>query len=50
MKRGNIEGALEYLRRAKEGNYPEMASVWKDPAFTALWTDPRLPKIVKRPN
>jgi hypothetical protein len=25
-----------------------MASVWKDPAFTALWTDPRLPKIVKR--
>ena len=50
MKRGNIEGALEYLRRAKEGNYPDMASVWKDPAFTALWTDPRLPKIVKRPN
>ena len=50
MKKGNLDGALEYLRRAKEGNYPDMASVWKDPAFTALWTDPRLPKIVKRPT
>jgi tetratricopeptide (TPR) repeat protein len=48
MKRGNIEGALEYLRRAKDGHYPDLASVWKDPAFTALWTDPRLPKIIKR--
>jgi tetratricopeptide (TPR) repeat protein len=48
MKRGNLDGALEYLRRAKEGNYPEMSSVYKDPAFTALWGDPRLTKIVKR--
>jgi len=48
MKRGNLDGALEYLRRAKEGHYPEMSSVYKDPAFTALWDDPRLTKIVKR--
>ena len=48
MKRGNLDGALEYLRRAKEGHYPEMSSVYKDPAFTALWDDPRLAKIVKR--
>jgi len=48
MKRGNLDGALEYLRRAKDGHYPDMASVYKDPAFTALWTDPRLAKIVKR--
>jgi tetratricopeptide (TPR) repeat protein len=48
MKRGNLDGALEYLRRAKEGHYPEMASVYKDPVFTALWGDPRLAKIVKR--
>jgi len=48
MKRGNKDGALEYLRRAKDGRYPEMSSVYKDPAFTALWDDPRLAKIVKR--
>jgi Flp pilus assembly protein TadD len=47
-KRGNLDGALEYLRRAKEGHYPELSSVYKDPAFTALWDDPRLTKIVKR--
>jgi tetratricopeptide (TPR) repeat protein len=48
MKRGNLDGALEYLRRAKEERYPDMASVYKDPVFTPLWTDPRLAKIVKR--
>jgi tetratricopeptide (TPR) repeat protein len=48
MKRGNLDGALEYLRRAKEERYPEMSSVYKDPVFTPLWTDPRLAKIVKR--
>ena len=48
MKRGNLDGALEYLRRAKEEHYPDMASVYKDPVFTPLWTDPRLAKIVKR--
>jgi len=47
MKRGNLDGALEYLRRAKEGHYPEMSSVYKDPVFTPLWNDPRLAKIVK---
>ena len=50
MKRGNLDGALEYLRRAKEERYPDLASVYKDPAFTALWADPRLAKIVKRPG
>jgi tetratricopeptide (TPR) repeat protein len=48
MKRGNIEGALEYLGRAKEGHFSELARVYSDPDFTALWNDPRLAKIVKR--
>lgn len=47
-KRGNIEGALEYLRRAKDGRYADMAKVYTDQEFAALWQDPRLAKIVKR--
>src|SRR5271157_1553265 len=47
MKRGNLDGALEYLRKAKDGHYSDMASVYKDPVFTPLWNDPRLTKIVK---
>jgi tetratricopeptide (TPR) repeat protein len=47
-KRGNVEGALEYLRRAKEGRYPAMTNVYTDQEFAALWNDPRLATIVKR--
>jgi hypothetical protein len=47
-KRGNIDGALEYLRRAKEGRFPELGRVYKDQEFAVLWPDPRLQKIVKR--
>jgi tetratricopeptide (TPR) repeat protein len=47
-KRGNMEGALEYLRRAKEGHFPDLAKVYTDQEFTALWTDPRLAGIIKR--
>jgi len=47
-KRGNLEGALEYLRRAKEGNFPDLKKVYTDQTFAALWDDPRLQQIVKR--
>jgi tetratricopeptide (TPR) repeat protein len=47
-RRGNAEGALEYLGRAKEGNFPQLANVYSDQDFSALWQDPRLAKIVKR--
>jgi pentatricopeptide repeat protein len=47
-KRGNMEGALEYLERAKENHYTELAKVYEDQVFSVLWTDPRLQKIVKR--
>lgn len=47
-KRGNIDGALEYLQRAKQGNYIDLSKVYADPDFSALWKDPRLAKIVKR--
>lgn len=47
-KRGNVEGALDYLQRARKGHYRDMASVYTDPAFSILWNDPRLPTLVKR--
>jgi tetratricopeptide (TPR) repeat protein len=47
-KKGNLDGALEYLRRAKEGHYPDLARVYSDQEFAALWSDPRLEKIAKR--
>lgn len=47
-KRGNVEGALEYLQRAKDNRFGDMAMVYQDPVFTQLWKDPRLQKIVKR--
>jgi Flp pilus assembly protein TadD len=47
-KRGNIDGALEYLRRAKDGNFPDMKKVYSDQTFAAMWDDPRLQQIVKR--
>lgn len=47
-KRGNLEGALDYLQRAKEAHYHDLASVYTEPAFAPLWKDPRLAAIVKR--
>ncbi len=47
-KRGNIDGALDFLQRAKNGRYPNMNDVYTDQEFAVLWTDPRLAKIVKR--
>jgi len=47
-KRGNFSGALEYLSRAKDGHFPQLANVYSDQDFSALWQDPRLAKIVKR--
>lgn len=47
-KRGNLEGALDYLQRAKQGHYKDMASVYTQQEFSLLWNDPRLATIVKR--
>jgi tetratricopeptide (TPR) repeat protein len=46
-KKGNIEGALDYLLRAKNGHYPQLDDVYVDKEFAVLWQDPRLGKIVK---
>lgn len=47
-KRGNLEGALDYLRRAKEAHYRDLASVYTEPDFSALWKDPRLTAMIRR--
>jgi tetratricopeptide (TPR) repeat protein len=46
-RRGNTEGALDYLHRAKNGHYPQMSDVYTDKEFAGLWKDPRLQTIVK---
>jgi tetratricopeptide (TPR) repeat protein len=46
-RRGNAEGALDYLQRAKNGHYPQMSEVYVDKEFAGLWKDPRLQTIVK---
>ena len=46
-RKGNVEGALDYLQRAKDGHYPQLANVYIDKEFAGLWQDPRLGKIVK---
>ena len=47
-KRGNVEGALQYLQRASENHFAALAKVYEDQAFAELWADPHLQKIVKR--
>ncbi len=46
-RRGNMEGALDYLHRAKDGHYPQLSDVYIDKEFAGLWKDPRLQTIVK---
>lgn len=50
VKRGNVEGALEYLQRAKDNHCNELSKVYEDATFSPLWNDARLAKIVKRPG
>jgi len=46
-RRGNVDGALDFLQRAKTAHYPNMSQVYSSQEFAGMWTDPRLAKIVK---
>lgn len=48
-KRGNVEGALEYLKRAKDGGYKDLAKIYEDADFATVVQNPQIEKIVKRP-
>jgi tetratricopeptide (TPR) repeat protein len=47
-RRGNLEGALEYLERARIEHFSGLNKVYEEKIFAPLWGDPRLEKIVKR--
>ncbi len=47
IRRGNLDGALDYLGRAKALHYRDLDKVYSDPDFAPLWKDPRLVKVIK---
>jgi hypothetical protein len=47
-KRGNLDGALDSLRKARDLHYYDLKQVYSDKEFAPLWNDPRLAKIIKR--
>jgi tetratricopeptide (TPR) repeat protein len=47
-KRGNLDGALMSLAKARDLHYYELKQVYSDKDFAPLWDDPRLTKIIKR--
>lgn len=48
-KRGDVEGCLQCLRKAKEDGYRNMTNVYRDEEFTALRGNPRLHEVVPPP-
>ena len=45
-KAGNLDRALEYLRKAMEDGYKDIDSVYKDQEFAALRKDPRFAELM----
>ncbi|HEV2395528.1 MAG TPA: tetratricopeptide repeat protein [Candidatus Sulfotelmatobacter sp.] len=48
-KRGDLEGCLQCLKKAKEDGYRNLANVYRDEEFTQLRTNPRLQEVVPPP-
>lgn len=48
-KRGDVEGCLQCLRKAKEDGYRYMANVYKDEEFSRMRDNPRLQEVVPPP-
>ena len=49
-KRGDIEGCLQCLKRAKEDGFRNLANVYKDEEFSRLRENPRLQEVVPPPT
>jgi len=49
-KRGDTEGCLQCLKRAKEDGYRNLANVYKDEEFSRMRDNPRLHEVVAPPT
>lgn len=48
-KRGDVEGCVQCLRKAKEEGYRNLANVYKDEEFSRMRDNPRLQELVPPP-
>jgi len=48
-KRGDVEGCLQCLRKAKEDGYRDLANVYKDEEFSRMRENPKLHDVVAPP-
>jgi tetratricopeptide (TPR) repeat protein len=49
-KRGDIDGCLQCLKRAKEDGYRNLANVYKDEEFSHLRDNPKLQEVIPPPT
>ena len=49
-KRGDVEGCLQCLRKAKEEGYRDLANVYKDEEFSRMRENPKLHEVVAPPT
>ena len=45
-KRGDLDGCLVYLKKAKDNGYRGLGNVYKEEEFSRLWNDERLTQLV----
>jgi len=48
-KRGDFDGCLLCLKKAKENGYRDLGNVYKEEEFSRLWSDERLAQLVPPP-
>lgn len=48
-KRGDVEGCLQCLRKAKEDGYRDLANVYRDEEFGRMRENPKLHEVVAPP-
>jgi tetratricopeptide (TPR) repeat protein len=49
-KRGDVDGCLQCLRKAKEEGYRDLANVYKDEDFSRMRENPKLHEVVAPPT